>query len=109
MVRSQDSGKDVLASCRAGVGLGEIDATGQGWGIAVGNNHGRSCRTAGQGLIGAKRLGGNNQIDILFNRGNAVSGAPIEIGTHQLPDPPIIAGITLKTIIGQQKLKIFTA
>ncbi|KAF1856875.1 hypothetical protein Lal_00001714 [Lupinus albus] len=47
----------------------------------------------------SKRLGGNNQNEILFNRGNAMSGAPIRIGTDQLPDPPIIAGITIKKII----------
>ncbi|KAF7837312.1 Uncharacterized protein G2W53_005794 [Senna tora] len=28
-----------------------------------------------------------------------MSGAPIRIGTDQLPDPPIIAGITIKKII----------
>ncbi|GAA0139795.1 hypothetical protein LIER_35135 [Lithospermum erythrorhizon] len=47
----------------------------------------------------SKRLGGNNQNEILFNRGNVMSGAPIIIGTDQLPDPPIIAGITIKKII----------
>jgi hypothetical protein len=47
----------------------------------------------------SKRLGGNNQNEILFNHGNAMSGAPIRIGTDQLPDPPIIAGITIKKII----------
>ena len=29
-------------------------------------------------------------------RGKAMSGAPIMIGTNQLPNPPIIAGITMK-------------
>jgi hypothetical protein len=43
--------------------------------------------------------GGNNQKLILFKRGNAISGAPIKIGTNQLPKPPIIAGITIKKII----------
>ncbi len=33
---------------------------------------------------------------ILFIRGKAMSGAPIMIGTNQLPNPPIIAGITMK-------------
>ena len=32
-------------------------------------------------------------------RGNAMSGAPIMIGTNQLPKPPIIAGITMKKIM----------
>jgi len=43
--------------------------------------------------------GGNNQKLILFNLGNAISGAPIIIGTNQLPKPPIIIGITIKKII----------
>lgn len=43
--------------------------------------------------------GGNNQKLILFNLGNAISGAPINNGTIQLPNPPIIAGITIKNII----------
>ena len=32
----------------------------------------------------------------LFMRGKAMSGAPIMIGTNQLPKPPIIAGMTMK-------------
>ena len=43
--------------------------------------------------------GGNNQKLILFNLGNAISGAPIIIGTIQLPKPPINTGITIKKII----------
>jgi len=43
--------------------------------------------------------GGNNQKLILFKRGKAISGAPIIIGTNQLPNPPIIIGITMKKII----------
>src|SRR6056300_390736 len=42
---------------------------------------------------------GNNQKEILFILGKAISGAPIIIGTNQLPNPPIIAGITIKKII----------
>ena len=42
---------------------------------------------------------GNNQKEILFIRGNAISGAPIMIGTNQFPNPPIIAGITMKKIM----------
>jgi hypothetical protein len=45
------------------------------------------------------KAGGSNQKDILFNRGNAMSGAPIINGTNQLPKPPIITGITKKKII----------
>ena len=33
---------------------------------------------------------------MLFMRGNAMSGAPIISGTNQLPNPPIIAGMTMK-------------
>jgi hypothetical protein len=46
-----------------------------------------------------KKDGGNNQKLRLFNRGKAISGAPINKGTNQLPKPPIIAGITMKNII----------
>jgi hypothetical protein len=45
------------------------------------------------------REGGRSQNLILFIRGNAISGAPIIIGTNQLPNPPIIMGITMKKII----------
>ena len=40
--------------------------------------------------------GGNSQKLMLFNLGNAISGAPINMGTNQLPNPPINAGITIK-------------
>lgn len=43
--------------------------------------------------------GGNNQNDILFNLGKAISGLPIKIGTNQLPKAPIRIGITIKKII----------
>jgi hypothetical protein len=43
--------------------------------------------------------GGSNQKDILFILGNAISGAPIIIGTNQLPNAPIKIGITIKKII----------
>jgi len=42
---------------------------------------------------------GRNQNDKLFRRGKAISGAPIIIGTNQLPKPPIKIGITMKKII----------
>jgi len=42
---------------------------------------------------------GSNQNEMLFMRGNAMSGAPIMIGTNQLPKPPISAGITMKKIM----------
>jgi len=45
------------------------------------------------------RLGGKSQKLILFSRGNAISGAPIRIGTKKLPKPPINTGITIKKII----------
>ena len=37
-----------------------------------------------------------SQNEMLFMRGNAMSGAPIISGTNQLPNPPIIAGMTMK-------------
>jgi len=40
-----------------------------------------------------------NQYLILFNRGNAISGAPSINGINQLPNPPIKTGITIKKII----------
>ena len=43
--------------------------------------------------------GGNNQNDMLFNLGKAISGAPIIKGTIQFPNPPIAKGITKKNII----------
>src|SRR5215471_12242848 len=39
---------------------------------------------------------GSSQNEMLFMRGNAMSGAPIMSGTNQLPKPPIMAGITMK-------------
>lgn len=43
--------------------------------------------------------GGNSQNLILFNRGNAMSGAPNMRGSNQFPNPPINTGITRKKII----------
>lgn len=45
------------------------------------------------------RDGGKSQKLILFIRGKAISGAPNIKGTNQLPNPPIIIGITIKKII----------
>lgn len=45
--------------------------------------------------------GGNSQKLMLFNRGNAISGAPINMGTNQFPNPPIKAGITIKKIMAK--------
>jgi hypothetical protein len=45
------------------------------------------------------RLGGSNQKLMLFNLGNAISGPPTNSGSKKLPNPPIIAGITMKNII----------
>ena len=42
---------------------------------------------------------GKSQNEMLFMRGNAMSGAPIIKGTIQLPKPPIIAGMTMKKIM----------
>lgn len=43
--------------------------------------------------------GGSNQNLMLLRRGKAMSGAPSIKGTSQLPNPPIITGITRKKII----------
>lgn len=43
--------------------------------------------------------GGKSQKLILFMRGKAMSGEPIIKGTSQLPNPPIIIGMTIKKII----------
>lgn len=45
------------------------------------------------------RDGGSSQNLMLFIRGNAISGAPIINGNNQLPNPPIMIGITMKKII----------
>ena len=50
-------------------------------------------------LSNNKIEGGNNQNDILFSLGKAISGLPINIGTNQLPKAPIKSGITVKKII----------
>jgi len=50
-------------------------------------------------LINNVNDGGNNQKLKLFKRGKAISGAPNIKGKIQLPNPPIIAGITIKKII----------
>nr|BAP16792.1 cytochrome c oxidase subunit I [Nephotettix virescens] len=43
--------------------------------------------------------GGKSQNLMLFNRGNAMSGAPIMMGKSQFPKPPIMMGITMKKIM----------
>ena len=45
------------------------------------------------------RLGGSNQKLMLFNLGKAISGPPTNKGNRKLPNPPIMAGITIKKII----------
>lgn len=43
--------------------------------------------------------GGRSQKLMLFIRGKAMSGLPNIKGISQFPNPPIIAGITIKKII----------
>jgi len=43
--------------------------------------------------------GGRSQNLMLFRRGKAMSGAPSISGRSQLPNPPIMIGITIKKII----------
>ena len=45
------------------------------------------------------KAGGSSQNEMLFMRGNAMSGAPIISGTNQLAKPPIMAGMTMKKIM----------
>jgi len=45
------------------------------------------------------KLGGSSQKLMLFSLGNAMSGPPTNSGSKKLPNPPIIAGITIKKII----------
>lgn len=47
----------------------------------------------------SRKEGGRSQKLMLFQRGNAISGALIIRGTNQFPKPPIIMGITIKKII----------
>lgn len=50
-------------------------------------------------LLSRNKDGGSSQKLMLFMRGKAMSGAPTIIGINQLPNPPIITGITIKKII----------
>lgn len=45
------------------------------------------------------KLGGNNQKLMLLSLGKAISGPPTNKGSRKLPNPPIMAGITMKNII----------
>lgn len=45
------------------------------------------------------RAGGRSQNLMLLRRGKAISGAPSISGRSQLPNPPIMMGITRKKII----------
>jgi len=45
------------------------------------------------------KLGGSNQKLMLFSLGKAISGPPTNNGSKKFPNPPIIAGITIKKII----------
>lgn len=46
-----------------------------------------------------RKDGGRSQKLMLFMRGKAMSGAPIINGISQLPNPPIMIGMTMKKII----------
>ena len=50
-------------------------------------------------MINSVKDAGSSQNEMLFMRGNAISGAPIISGTIQFPNPPIIAGMTMKKIM----------
>ena len=44
----------------------------------------------------SRKAGGSSQNEMLFMRGNAMSGAPIISGTNQLPKPPNSDGMIMK-------------
>lgn len=50
-------------------------------------------------IMSREMEGGSSQNLILFIRGKAMSGAVIIKGTSQLPNPPIMMGMTIKKII----------
>ena len=76
-------------------GLSETEVSNERTGLIMGSG-GPSTKIDTNNKISAT---GNNQKEMLFILGKAISGAPIMIGTNQLPKPPIIAGITIKKII----------
>src|ERR1700743_2369474 len=47
----------------------------------------------------SEKEAGSSQNEMLFMRGNAMSGAPIISGTNQLPNPPNIAGMSMRKIM----------
>jgi hypothetical protein len=54
---------------------------------------------ANEEILKRVREGGRSQKLILFIRGKAISCTPIINGSSQLPNPPIMIGITMKKII----------
>src|SRR3546814_6169415 len=50
----------------------------------------------------SSKAGTSRQKQMLFMRGNAMSGAPIISGTHQFPKPPISAGINAHKTMTRQ-------
>ena len=46
--------------------------------------------------ISSEKEAGSSQKEMLFMRGKAMSGAPIISGTIQLPNPPMVDGMTMK-------------
>ena len=47
-------------------------------------------------MSSSERAAGSSQKEMLFMRGKAMSGAPIISGTIQLPNPPMVEGMTMK-------------
>ena len=46
--------------------------------------------------MSSEKEAGSSQKEMLFMRGKAMSGAPIISGTIQLPNPPMVDGMTMK-------------
>ena len=65
----------------------------------AGRHPGRARRPRTSSVSSSAKEATSSQNEMLFMRGKAMSGAPIIIGTNQLPNPPIIAGMTMKKIM----------
>ena len=76
---------------RAGAGQRRVDRPADPGAVAVDPRPTDERRAEQQ-----QKDGTSSQKLMLFMRGKAMSGAPIISGTNQLPNPPIIAGMTTK-------------
>ena len=89
---------DRIAKSTAGPGWPEVDSGAYSVQPVPAPSAPGSPPTKADDSSSAKEAG-SSQNEMLFMRGNAMSGAPIISGTNQLPKPPIIAGMTMKKIM----------